>query len=212
MEKLIDRSGLPTAKSSLVRLFTDREFRTRGVRFGLGLPTPLQSPDRLILEGTIFTHYLSRPDVRSILFIGVGWYTKHYQKAYFRNLDFWTLDVAKKARRFGGSNHIVAAVEDLRSHFADGYFDLIICNGVYGHGLDSKEQCERAFESCYACERAGGYFLLGWNDRPEHTRVPLDSIESLRRFRPEPLPELGVWRYRVDTPNRHVYDFYRKDA
>lgn len=206
----MDRLGLPTAKGRLVRLFTDREFLIRGVRFGLGLPTPLRTPDRQILEGIIFPYYLSQPDVRSILFIGVSWYTRHYQEAYFTNLDFWTIDIARKARRFGGSRHIVGTVEDLRSYFVDGYFDLIICNGVYGHGLNGKAQCERAFESCYVCARAGGYFMLGWNDGPGHADVPPDSIESLRRFRPEPLPQLGVWRYRVDAPNRHVYDFYRK--
>lgn len=207
----VDRLGLPSAKSMLVRLFTDRELQIRGLRYSLGLPTPLRTPDRQVLERIIFPHYLSLPNMRSILFIGVSWYTKHYQEAYFHGLDFWTLDVDKKVRRFGGSNHVTGAMEDLRSHFADGYFDLIICNGVYGHGLNSKDQCERAFEGCYACDRAGGYFMLGWNDFPENPGAPLDSIESLRRFHPEPLPQLGTWRYRVDAPARHVYDFYRKD-
>jgi hypothetical protein len=40
-------------------------------------------------------------------------------------------------------------VEHLDRHFPKAHFDLILCNGVYGWGLDDRASCERAFQRCY---------------------------------------------------------------
>jgi hypothetical protein len=52
--------------------------------------------------------------------------------------------------------------------------------------------------------------MLGWNDLPERTPVPLDEIASLRRFKPATFVPLGTWRYLTSTPYRHTFDFYRR--
>jgi len=208
----MDNHGRPTGRSAVGRLLTDREFLIRAARFGLGLPVPLHTEDRTVLEQRIFPHFLALPDTRCVLFVGVAWYTRHYEKAFFSNVHFWTIDIAQSARKFAGRKHITASLTELSAHFAQDYFDLIICNGVYGHGLNGRDDCERAFAACYECLRDGGRFVLGWNDTPEYSAAPLDSIRSLRRFGRESLAEFGGWRLRTDTPNRHTYDFYRKLA
>jgi SAM-dependent methyltransferase len=196
----------------LTRLLTDPAYAWRVVRFGLGLPVELRTEDRRVLEKVIFKHYRELPDVRRVLFVGVDWYTKHYERRYFRGVEFFTIDVKPGAAKFGGARHVTASLEALSGHFAPGFFDLIICNGVYGHGLNEHAACERAFAECYACLRAGGYFVFGWNDVPEYRGAPLESIENLARFDPEAPPEFGAVRIVTDTAYRHIYDFYRKPS
>lgn len=104
---------------------------------------------------------------------------------------------------------MVAPLEQLDEHFPPAHFDLIICNGVYGYGLNTIRQCECAFDQCYRALSAGGHLVLGWDDISERKPVPLAEIASLRRFTKYEFPPFGTWRYRTVTPYRHTYDFYR---
>jgi SAM-dependent methyltransferase len=191
-------------KSALARLLTDFEYAKRAARYVLGLPVPLDTEDRRILEQVIFPHFLSLPNTQRILFVGCDWYTKHYERAFFRGRDFLTIDVSPKARKFGARNHTIAGLGELDAHFAEGYFDIIFCNGVYGFGLDAAADCEVAFDRCWSRLRDGGYFVLGWDDIPARTPVPLDQIKALSRYQRLPVAELGSWRYTTNTPYRHT--------
>jgi SAM-dependent methyltransferase len=192
------------------RLLTDWRFASRVIRKRLGLPVPMETEDRRVLEQIIFPHYLADRNVRRVLFVGCDWYTRHYQHFYFANVDYWTIEPAMEKRKFGAKQHIVAPLETLSAHFPPEMFDLIVCNGVYGWGLNRREQCESAFAQCYAHLRKGGYLLLGWDDIPERNPLSLADIESLQQFSKETVAALGSWRYLTDTPYRHTYDFYRK--
>jgi SAM-dependent methyltransferase len=192
------------------RLLTERGFATRVVRHLLHLPTRMETEDRRVLEDIIFPHLRELSGIRSVLFVGCDWYTRHYQRAYFPGTDYWTIDPAPSAKKFAGRQHIVAPLELLDEYFPEKRFDLILCNGVFGWGLNGREQCEQAFAASHSRLADGGRFILGWDDIPARTPVPLAEIESLQRFRPEPFAPLGGWRYLTDTPYRHTYDFYRK--
>lgn len=212
-EILRGNAKLTTAASSrgaLKRLLTDFGFVKRIVRYSLGLPVRMETEDRRVLEQVIFPYLQTLPDVRSVLFVGCDWYTKHYERTYFKGKDYWTIDPASRAKKFAGPQHHVAPLETLDRFFPPQRFDLIICNGVYGFGLDSREQCDRAFGLCHSRLADGGYFILGWNDIPARTPVPLDEIESLKQFRQWIFPPLGTGRYVTDTPYHHTYDFLRK--
>ena len=205
--------GQPTraSRNRLLRLLTDREFAVRAVRYALRLPTPSRTEDRRVLEQVIFPYYVSRGDMRSVLFVGCDWYTRHYEKAFFRGRNYWTLEPLEGARKFGSKRrHIVAPLERLDEHFPEGYFDLIIANGVYGFGLDGREQCEAAFAHSHSRLRDGGHLIFGWNDVPQRRPVPLDEISSLKRFKPWTFPGFTSSRVLTDTPHRHVYEFYVK--
>jgi SAM-dependent methyltransferase len=197
-----------SSKNPALRVFTDWRFAVRALRYMLGLPVPMETEDRRVLERVIFPYFLSLADVARVLFVGCDWYTRHYGPVFFGSCSFWTLDPAPRARKFAGRNHVVAPLEALHRHFPADSFDLIICNGVYGFGLDTLSQCEEAFAACHSRLRAGGYFLLGWDDIPARTPVPLADIASLRLFHHFTFPGFQAWRYRTDTPYRHTYDFY----
>ena len=212
-EVLRGNAGLPTAASTtspLKRLFTDPAYALRLVRFALHLPVRMETEDRRVLEDVTFPYYRVLPGLRSVLFVGCDWYTRHYERAFFRGTDYWTIDPAPRARRFAGRQHVVAPLERLDEFFPEQRFDVIVCNGVFGYGLDGREQCERAFGLCHSRLVDGGHFLLGWADIPERTPVALSQIASLMLFSPFLFPPLGVSRYVTDTPYRHTYDFYCK--
>lgn len=194
----------------IVPFFTEHGFAARVLRKRLGRATPLNTTDREVLEQVIFPHYSQDPEIKTVLFVGCGTYTVHYQGIYFPNVNFWTIEPDPSASRFGAQQHVIAPLEELDRHFPQERFDLIICNGVFGWGLDRLEQCEQAFAQCHSRLRDGGHFLFGWDDVPRRTPVALETVSSLGRFRRYTFPPLGTWRYVTDTPYRHTYDFYRK--
>lgn len=205
--------GPPDSKwRSLLLMLTERGFATRVIRKRLGLPTPLNTTDRAVLEQKIFPHYLKDPAIRNVLFVGCGTYTAHYERVYFSRVQYATIEPNPTQARFGAKRHVVAPLEELAQHFAPGSFDLIICNGVYGWGLDLLQQLEAAFAQCYDCLTDGGHLVFGWDDLPQRTPTPLEQVSSLERFERYTLTELGTWRYLTATPFRHTYDFYRKGA
>lgn len=194
----------------LKAMLGERGFAARVIRKRLHLPTPLDTTDRAVLEQKIFPHYYSNPLVCDVLFVGCNTYTAHYQSEFFPDVNFVTLEPDFELAKFGASCHIVAPLEELGRHCPPGSFDLIICNGVFGWGLNDYDQCEAAFNQCHECLVHGGHLVLGWDDLPQRTPVPLDRLRSLARFHKQVFAPLGSWRYRTDTPFRHTYDFYRK--
>jgi hypothetical protein len=181
----------------------------RRVGARLGVEMPLSSYPRAVLEQMIIPSYANRHDIRRVLFVGCDYYTSHYWK-FFRHKEFWTIDRDPRKKAFGSSHHIGDALENLHHHSHEEYFDVIICNGVYGWGMNSKEQCELGLRNCYSHLRQGGELMLGWDDVPEHVFVPLESINSLARFHHQRNSPFSAWRYETGSHTRHVFDFYVK--
>ena len=190
--------------------FTEHGFAERVIRKRLGLPTPLNTTDRIVMERDILPEYARDPSIKRILFVGCGRYTVHYQQQFFPDKDFWTIEPDPDAADFGAQQHIVAPLEELDRHFPPAHFDLIICNGVYGWGLDRHEQLEAGFAQCHTRLRADGHLFFGWDDIPQRAPVDLDTVSSRALFRKYTFPPLGTWRFVTDTPYRHTFDFYRK--
>ena len=168
-----------------------------------------RSEDRRVLETTILPFFARQAETRRVLFVGCAWYTRGYRKI-FRDQEYTTLEIDPRAARYGARRHIVDALENVRRHFQAGELDLIVCNGVFGWGLDEKAAVERAFGGCWECLREGGIFLLGWNDVPRHRPFALEECGALCGFEPYVFPPLSVSAYRTDTYNRHTYHFYRR--
>jgi SAM-dependent methyltransferase len=194
----------------IVPFFMEHGFAARVLRKRLGLSTPLNTTDRIVLEQVIFPHYSQDAAIRKMLFVGCGTYTAHYQRLFFPQKDFWTIEPDPGAARHGARQHIIAPLEELERHFPENEFDLIICNGVFGWGLDRHDQCEAAFSQCHSRLARDGQFLFGWDDVARRTPVALETISSLTRFRPYTFPPLRTSRYVTETPYRHTYAFYRK--
>ena len=180
------------------------------VRALTGATGALQTEDRRVLETIVFAHYAALAEVRTVLFVGCEFYTQHYER-YFAAHNYWTLDPNLDCRRFGAKQHVVGRLEQLRRHFAAEYFDLIICNGVYGWGLDRTEDCEAALHECHACLAIGGHLVFGWNDIPPYDPAPLACITAFSSFAEYSVPGLGP-QYLTATAYRHTYRFLQKPA
>lgn len=177
----------------------------------LGRETPLLTDDRRVLEDVVFAHFRERPDCRRVLFVGCDWYTRHYER-FFPNQEYWTLERSPRRRKHGAAHHVTDTLERLAEHFPPGHFDLIICNGVVGWGLDRRQDAEVAFDACHTVLRAGGVLVIGWNDIPEKRPFPLEELHSLARFEPFVLPPLGASRHLTRTRDRHSFLFLTRPA
>ena len=176
-------------------------------RNALGLPNRMRTRDRDTLEQVILPAYAARSDIRTVLFVGCAWYTKHYEKM-LPGRAYLTIDPDPWKKRFGSRRHIVAGLERLDEHVAAGSLDLIVCNGVFGWGLDDRDDCERAFDSCFTALRPAGELIIGWNDVAEHRPLALASLRSLARFRASVFAPLGASQYLANPENQHVFNFY----
>ena len=180
------------------------------LHFGKPKRFSILTTDRIVLEHQIFKHYAAHAELQNILFVGCDADTAGYHETYFHDRRFVTVEPNELNRDFGAKEHIVGTLEELGKHIPAGSLDLIICNGVFGWGLDDKDNCEKAFAAAYEALKPGGQMLLGWNDVPRRCPFPLESIASLSKFRKHEFPLFGSWRYLTDTVYRHTFDFYLK--
>jgi len=179
------------------------------VRRALGLPAQLTTEDRRVLEQMILPEYARRTDIARILFVGCAAYTQRYGEL-FGTREYWTIDPVARRSRYGSRHHIVDQLQSLGRHVEPAYFDLIICNGVLGWGLNAPEDADVAFAACLAHLRAGGNLMLGWNNIAPRNRVLPDDITALRRFDRVKFGPAQTTRWVIDATNRHVFDFYQK--
>jgi hypothetical protein len=177
-------------------------------QFGLFLKK--KTSDRYVLEKIIFPYFSGNDEYSNILFVGCDWFTKHYEQS-FLGKNFWTIDNDKKKCHFGAKNHIHDHLQNLIKYFHPEFFDIIICNGVFGWGINSREQIEYAFITCHKVLREEGILVIGWNDIPP--RVPaffLQERQDVCFFKPYVFPPLKSHQFLANPINRHIFTFYQK--
>jgi SAM-dependent methyltransferase len=176
----------------------------------LGVDLVWGSADRRVLEGEILPWLSAQSSLGRVLFVGCEWYTYGYRK-WFPAETYWTLDYDPEKKLFGSPTlHLVDSMTNLADHFEPEGLDLIICNGVFGWGLNAPDDIEAAFSAVHRSLRPGGFFLLGWNDVPKRRPVPIASIAALRALSPAILGPLGVSQFLTPGRNRHTYNLYVK--
>ncbi len=173
----------------------------------MGLPATLDSPDRHILEQRILPYYASRKDLHRVLFVGCDWYTKHY-KNLFRHLDYWTIDMDPRQAKYGAKNHLVGSFQDIQQYFQPVSLDLILCNGVFGYGLNNTSDLSHAIDGCFSCLRPGGELMLGWNDVKDHSGFDPAGVIENAGFNRLVLEPLGQWRTTLNMQTRHTFESY----
>ncbi|WP_307219643.1 bifunctional 2-polyprenyl-6-hydroxyphenol methylase/3-demethylubiquinol 3-O-methyltransferase UbiG [Microbacterium sp. SORGH_AS_0888] len=167
----------------------------------------LATPDRVVLEDVIIPGVLAAGEVDHVLDIGVAWYTRNYPRL-FRGIDYWSVDVDPAEAEHRRAHHHTLSATKLTDVFAHDTFDLVLCNGVIGWGLNRPEQVALGLDACAAVLRPGGWLVVGWNDVPGHRVEGLEEMLAAR-FDHAELPVLGADHYLTDTHYRHRYDFFR---
>lgn len=179
------------------------------VLLALNIDVYLRTPDRAVLEQQLLPWLAALPDQNDILFVGCDWYTRGYRK-YFGNRRYTTMDYDVDKARYGARRHITDSMTNLGLHYQPASLDLIVCNGVFGWGLNAREDVEKAFSDSATALRSGGLLLVGWNDIPERKPFDLDSIEALLALRRRTMDPLGTDEYLTPSVNRHVYTLFQR--
>ena len=174
----------------------------------LGRELHLHTVAREVLENVILSAFSARADLRRVVFVGTAPYTEHYDK-YFAHAEYWTIDKEPESAKYGAARHICDRIENLGRYFQPDTLDLVICNGVFGWGLNERQDAEEAFSACYTCLAPGGVMVLGWNDVPLHRPFHPQETRALGRFERYAFEPLHTSHY-VCAGESHVYDFYRK--
>ena len=168
----------------------------------------LATPDRVLLEDVIVPEFIGRADVRRVLDVGVAWYTRTYPRLY-RGIEYHTIDVDPEMQRIAGPHHRTLSMTELAKAYPADTFDLIVCNGVFGWGLDTADQVARGLTACADVLRPGGWLVVGWNDM-EGRRIPdLDALAA-GRFDRAVLPAARADHLVTDTHYAHRYDFFTR--
>lgn len=178
-----------------------------------GFDLHLNSPDRYVLEDLIIPELVACKELDKILFVGCDWYTKPYVK-YFRDKEYWTIEIDENKKKFGSKRHIVDGLQNLGNYIENDYFDLIVCNGVFGWGINNKEDTEVAIKQCYSCLRPEGMLVLGWNDVSTYRPYfAIGKCENLSKFQPYVFPPLSTAKYLTEnSPTQHTFNFYLKPS
>lgn len=183
----------------------------RLARSAVGLDSFLRNEDRRIFEQVVLPYFQADIACSHILFVGCDWYTKGYTRR-FSNKNYWTLDIDPQMRKFAARHHIVDGLQNVSRHFAGGALDVIICNGVFGWGLDTPGDVDQAIRGCHDVLRPGGWLVLGVNGVSERRPSALETCRSVAAFEPAVFPPLGTANYLTETPWQHRFIFLRKPS
>ena len=181
----------------------------RGIKTAVGIDSYLQTEDRRVLEQMIFPYFLNDPVLRDIVFVGCDWYTRGYN-AWFRAKHYCTIELDPSKRKYGAPHHIVDGLENIAQHIAPETVDAIICNGVFGWGLNHSADVEKAVWGCHEVLRPGGLLVIGVDGVEERRPDALERSHALLAFEPFVFPALQTADYLTETPYRHRFMFFRK--
>jgi hypothetical protein len=170
----------------------------------------VEGPARDLLEDVILRAIYAEPAVRHVLFVGVAAYTAWYPRAFATRprLTFVTVDPTPAERRHGSrKHHVVGRVEELADEpvYRDA-FDVIVLNGLFGYGTDSRNQDRAVLDAAHALLAPSGRAVLGYGNEGSFTPDLVDPV----RFEPYPVPGLGRPQHPAGSDNHHVFACFAK--
>jgi SAM-dependent methyltransferase len=174
----------------------------------LGRRLLLNTDARRTLEQRILPVLAADDRLQSVLFVGCEWYTWRYT-VLFRRREFWTIERRPiVSRRFGGRRAITDDVQRLERHVPPASFDAIICNGVFGWGLDTTEDATAAIDQFRRALRPGGLLLIGWTDAVGRRPMNFDDPAAVPGFSPHIFAPLGTERWLTSNRPPHIFSFF----
>jgi hypothetical protein len=170
-----------------------------------------RSPDRAVLTERMFPALAAAEGFArgaDVLWIGCRRYTQgYYQIIERQGARCWTLEIDPDARRWGRrGRHVVGNLLELDRLFPATRFGTILCNGVFGFGVNTRPDQRHAAAAMARMTRANGWLLLGWNtDRisdpvQEGVLSPFYESTSLS----------GIGSRQVVEGCTHVFDVLRR--
>ena len=96
----------------------------------------IKTEDRQFLENQIFDSINKKfGHAGSILFVGIDRYNWHYPRML--KGKFYSIDLNPRNKRYGVKDlHKIGSVTQLSLYYPRETFDVVICNGLIGYGVD----------------------------------------------------------------------------
>ncbi|MEM9478578.1 MAG: class I SAM-dependent methyltransferase [Verrucomicrobiota bacterium] len=165
--------------------------------------------DREVYHEEILPYLSTLPQIKRVLDIGCEWYNLHHRRL-FRQHEYWTIDLDAEKAGFGSRNHIVGSALELDKHFEADSFDLVLCNGVFGWGVNESSEVASLAEQVASMLVVGGKVVVGWN--PGTTNVPelSPSVAMSLQFDPWKFPPQKASSFIANRENGHTFEFFAK--
>jgi len=164
-----------------------------------------KNPGRILLVNEILPAYAALGG--HILWVGCRLYTKEYPSLLERHGgQCWTTDIEITHARWGAAGrHLTWDLLRIDQLLAPSSFDCVLCNGVFGFGVNTRESQLAALRAMAVILKPGGRLLLGWNTVRVEDPLGIDFVSSA--FIADDLAGLGA---RISVPEAgYVYDFLR---
>jgi len=151
----------------------------RVIRSRLGVGSTLNSPDRVFQEHTLIPEVLEDESICNVLYVGVAWYTYHYYRKFFRNINLTTLDISRDQAVFGCRTHVTGELDspDLIPH---ALFDTIFLFGVLNYGINDENAFNTALTHIDRLMTKTGCCYLTVEERMEPANITISSKDMVR--------------------------------
>lgn len=165
-----------------------------------------RSPARMLLVDQVLPAYAACAG--RILWVGCRRYTRNYGSLLQRDgAECWTTDIEPAHAQWGQpGRHFTWDLTAIDTLLAPNSFDTVLCNGVFGFGIDTRAAQLAALRAMAAILKPGGRLLLGWNTDRVEDPLTLDFVSSA--FVPDTSLALGP-RHAVPAAG-YVFDFLRR--
>jgi hypothetical protein len=165
-----------------------------------------RNPARIALVNQILPAYSKLAG--RILWIGCRRYTGQYGALLSKHGgECWTTDIEPSHAKWGDPDrHITGDLLTIDTLFTHQSFDTVLCNGVFGFGVDTREAQLTALKAMHAILKPGGRLLLGWNTERVVDPTTTDFVQGV--FAPD--DQIGIAGHLAVPEAGYVYAFLRR--
>jgi SAM-dependent methyltransferase len=197
---------IPSSRArSILKKFLPRSFRLwfREVRNERRVN---KSPGRIVLVTQILPAYAACAG--RILWVGCRRYTRNYASLLEQNGgECWTADIEISHAQWGQpGRHFTWDLVAIDTLIAGAAFDTVLCNGIFGWGIDTRAAQLAALMAMGRILKPGGRLLLGWNTDRVEDPLTFDFVQNC--FVPD-ASITGSARRAVPAAG-YVFDFLRR--
>jgi len=172
----------------------------------------INSPDRHFLEREVFTYINEKFGSNfSVMFVGMDRYNWHYPRLLRGR--FFSIDLDPKKRRYGHKNHhTTGSVTQLSLFHQRDKFDVVICNGLIGYGVNDLKTFDDMLRECNLTLKKDGLFFVGFNNTPKFLSFDIEKATNWRQYKTfiPNIPGVTSHVHTVETSHCHTFLFYKK--
>lgn len=161
-------------------------------------------PDRVYFDQKIAPAIINLA-ADTMLYVGVRDYTRTTLDRLVRECaEVWTTDIEDEVAVFGnGDKHRTLDISEINADsFPVASFDIVVLNGIIGHGINQADHIERLGAALAGVMTPGGVLISGWNTDKSPDPMTLEGFA--RHFEPRQLGDLP--QRKAIAGMTHVYD------